>query len=140
MKTGHAGIELLATGRYRASFGSGAARVSRVFRTLDAAIGYRASLDPNTCRPRFVTARAGVYFVQVAAEERPIKIGHARNILVRFRALQSAIPWSLSFLGYIPGDLETEATLHERFAAAHLRGEWFRPSVELLTFIRENRA
>lgn len=66
-----------------------------------------------------------VYFIQVGAGG-SIKIGWAKNPDTRMRALQTAHPARLRFLGVIPGTKARERELHERFAHARMQGEWFK--------------
>ena len=68
-----------------------------------------------------------------------IKIGYTtypETYKARFITLQISNPHKLSMLGTMPGDLEDEQVLHERFANNHIRGEWFKPSESLLEFIK----
>jgi hypothetical protein len=78
-----------------------------------------------------------VYFI--AAARRAIKIGVSDTPEERLRELQTAHFESLVLLGTMPGHRDTEWYLHKDFATEHLRGEWFRPSRRLLSFIKDNR-
>lgn len=71
-----------------------------------------------------------VYFVR--AGEGPVKIGIAIDPEARLRELQTGHYESLSLLRVVDGDWAVEAWLHARFAAARIRGEWFRYSSEML--------
>lgn len=75
-----------------------------------------------------------VYFIQ-AGEGGPIKIGAAVDVLRRLKVLQTGNVEVLSLLCDFEGGPEEERRLHRHFAAYHLRGEWFHPSVELLDHI-----
>lgn len=75
-----------------------------------------------------------IYFAQ-AGEGAPVKIGYAANPTKRLTELQTAHYEVIRMLLVIDGDERHEAFLHEKFAALRLRGEWFRPASELLTFI-----
>jgi Meiotically up-regulated gene 113 len=57
----------------------------------------------------------------------PIKIGVAKNIERRKSALQTGNPLELRLLGWITSgdDFQLERDLHQRFAQARVRGEWF---------------
>lgn len=77
-----------------------------------------------------------VYFIQHGTDG-PIKIGCALNVRSRVRALQEWNPVPLRLLGYCHGHLNHERALHKRFAEHRVRGEWFRPVPELLTYIKE---
>jgi Meiotically up-regulated gene 113 len=94
-------------------------------------------LRPSRPRP---ASRPVVYFVQVG-EDGPIKIGHTfRPIEERLRDLRNASPYRLRLLLMLPGQRDDEQALHQRFAAARLEGEWFRPVPELLAFIEAQKA
>lgn len=76
-----------------------------------------------------------VYFIQ-AGEDGPVKIGVAKNPEKRLPALQVNCVAKLRPLGVVNGDRETERSLHARFAASRVRGEWFGLSAELQEFTR----
>ena len=80
-----------------------------------------------------------VYFIQ-AGDDGPIKIGRTQGSpLGRMEALQAGIPVDLRILAIISHVRSSHETdLHRRFAHLHIRGEWFRPEPDLLTYIREN--
>lgn len=75
-----------------------------------------------------------IYFVE-APSTSLIKIGTTRYIGSRIRALQSASPVKLRFLGCMAGTVNAERELHERFARHRKHGEWFSASAELRRFI-----
>jgi len=75
-----------------------------------------------------------VYFIQ-AGEDGPIKIGFARDVGRRIANMRVANPAPLKLRANIPGDARDERAFHARFANLRVRGEWFRPSDELLCFI-----
>lgn len=83
----------------------------------------------------------GVYFVQSGAF---IKIGVSWHIISR--VLNAAWAWNpheVTPLGWIPQPTEVdtyavEERIHREFAADHHRGEWFRVSDALLSFIAHN--
>jgi hypothetical protein len=77
-----------------------------------------------------------IYFAQADVSGQ-IKIGYhgGTDANDRLRELQTGCPTKLILLGTIPGEKETEADLHRRFAFAHAHGEWFNPVPELLAFI-----
>ena len=80
-----------------------------------------------------------IYFIQ-AVSGGPIKIGYAKNIWSRLGGLQTSHPEKLTVLGYIEGDLETERSLHDRFAESRLSGEWFTDTCRIRAFIAERCA
>jgi predicted XRE-type DNA-binding protein len=55
-----------------------------------------------------------------------VKIGYSANPALRLSKLRSDNPADMRLLGLIEGTPGTEAALHDRFAALHDRGEWFR--------------
>jgi hypothetical protein len=76
-----------------------------------------------------------IYFVQDVATL-SIKIGvTVGDPRLRLADLQTGNPGALRLIGVIEGDESREAQLHRRFAAFHIRGEWFRPSRMLFGFI-----
>ena len=75
-----------------------------------------------------------VYFIQTETTQF-IKIGRAADPCKRFLALQTAHHEKLILLGVV--DTFAERQLHVMFKEDHVRGEWFRPSEKLLTFIKE---
>jgi len=75
-----------------------------------------------------------VYFVQ-AGEGGPIKIGFAGDVRRRIAKMQSDCPSLLRVIGVVPDGTEHhEGLFHQRFGASRERGEWFRPSEEILAF------
>lgn len=76
-----------------------------------------------------------VYFIQEGTDG-PIKIGYtAANPKGRLAALQTGNANPLRIVTWAPGSLDDEKALHVRFGHLRMQGEWFRPAVELLTFI-----
>jgi hypothetical protein len=79
-----------------------------------------------------------IYFIQDATAHL-IKIGFTvGEIADRIRALQTGNPAGLVLLGVAEGDKAEEGRLHQRFAAARERGEWFRPVPDLVKYVIEN--
>jgi hypothetical protein len=77
-----------------------------------------------------------VYFIQSGDH---IKIGKSNNPWKRFDSLQTGSPAPLKMLAIMPGDIETEEELHERFSELSVRGEWFRATSELIRFAAKVR-
>ena len=77
-----------------------------------------------------------VYFIQ-AGEGGSIKIGTSTHPKKRLRGLQTSHDTELRLLAAIEGGEKLEAELHERLAPWHVRGEWFRPSPEVLAVVQE---
>lgn len=77
-----------------------------------------------------------IYFIQ---EERTnnIKIGWVKaKPQERMRTLQIGTPRKLSLLGCIHGSIVKEKLLQKSFKAYKIRGEWFKPGKDLLSFIK----
>jgi hypothetical protein len=75
-----------------------------------------------------------IYLVQ-AGKSGPVKVGWASdygNVARRVGALQVGNHDELHLLATLPGGRDRERALHEQFASDRIRGEWFRPTPELL--------
>lgn len=70
-----------------------------------------------------------VYFAQ-RRKGGLIKIGWSRSVSARMRVLKAKL------LGSIKGERSAEKATHKEFAHLRVRGEWYRPSEELLEHIR----
>lgn len=75
-----------------------------------------------------------IYFIQ-DTKSRAIKIGTSRNPAARLKELQTAHAHALVLLAVMDGGVTEERKLHQRFVRLH--GEWFEPTPELITFVRE---
>jgi hypothetical protein len=80
-----------------------------------------------------------IYFVR-AGVKGPIKIGRTDQLSQRVQGLQVAHYEELTLLAVEPGSRAVERALHQRFDHLRLRGEWFRPGMELLAYIESLRA
>lgn len=80
------------------------------------------------------THGTSVYFIQSEIGG-PIKIGYSNDPNRRLNEIQNMSPFRLQILGTIPGNMELEASFHQKFASDRLWGEWFEPSVPLLKII-----
>lgn len=83
-----------------------------------------------------------VYFVQVESDG-PIKIGATQKISSRLSTLGSANPSVLRLIAFIrcpsyDRAFYNENALHRKFHANRIRGEWFRPTDELLDWLRDD--
>ncbi len=78
----------------------------------------------------------GVYFIRSGDY---VKIGVAMNVARRFATLQVAHPEDLELLLEVPGGPVQEAALQKQFCRYRVRGEWFRLSDEIETWIEEQR-
>lgn len=78
-----------------------------------------------------------VYFIQAQSEYYmgPIKIGHTKKLRQRFVAMQMFNFHDLHVLKLLSGGRQEETDLHHKFAKDRIKGEWFRPSPELLEYI-----
>lgn len=78
-----------------------------------------------------------IYFIQ-AGKNGPIKIGFTQNsINDRLNSLQNATYEELELIGTCNGEIEDEKKIHSIFNSIKIRGEWFRPTEDLLNFIFE---
>lgn len=75
-----------------------------------------------------------VYFIQ-ASQLGLVKIGFSSNVPKRLLSLKTGCPDNLVILKIIPGGQERERVLHKKFADIRVKGEWFSPSDELMSFI-----
>lgn len=75
-----------------------------------------------------------VYFVQ-NGDNGPIKIGYTRHINRRMRELRTKCGLNCVLLATRPGGGEREGAYHFQFWADHVEGEWFNPSVAILSEI-----
>lgn len=84
--------------------------------------------------------RGVVYFVQVAPAG-PIKIGFTSGLVHnRVRSLQQTSPHELKWIGFFAGTPEDERAAHKHLTASRCRGEWFHPTLEVLSFVTEKCA
>jgi hypothetical protein len=72
-----------------------------------------------------------VYLIQQGTHG-PVKIGLAKNPQKRLATLQQANPTKLHGIAAWRGLPFEEAMLHEEFADQRIRGEWFKPTPEIL--------
>jgi len=76
-----------------------------------------------------------IYFIQEGTEG-PIKIGYtSKSVRTRMATLQTASAQKLRLLATAEGTQKDESMLHARFSACHIKGEWFKPSVDLMNYI-----
>src|SRR5258705_9513139 len=76
-----------------------------------------------------------VYFVTCERSWFPIKIGFAKSVPNRMRALLVGFPYEIKLLAVIRGDRALERELHARFAQWRLSGEWFDRTPALTDYI-----
>ena len=80
-----------------------------------------------------------IYFLRCNCTNGFIKIGVARDLWQRIDTLKAASPYELRLVRVLAGGRSEERTIHEQFADARHRGEWFRPTENLLRFIIRSR-
>jgi hypothetical protein len=79
-----------------------------------------------------------IYFMR---SEGFVKIGFAtsrENVAMRFQSHQCGNPNTITLLGVMEGMRDAEIAMHNRFATDHHRGEWFRLSPQLASFVEGN--
>lgn len=78
-----------------------------------------------------------IYFIQCQGTFR-IKVGYTGSSAeARKKELQTGSSSSLVVIGAMPGNKDTEARVHARLASSRDRGEWFKPTPEVLRFLLE---
>ena len=75
-----------------------------------------------------------IYFIR---DGDAVKIGFAADPKNRLRSLRTGNSRKIFILGVMDGGLNEEAALHLRFGSDRIRGEWFRLSHEIISFIEE---
>lgn len=75
-----------------------------------------------------------IYFIQ-NSETKHIKIGYSNDVRKRLSEIQISSPHELKILSICEGDIELEKELHDKFNDYYIRGEWFNPSEELISYI-----
>lgn len=78
-----------------------------------------------------------IYFIQRGTTG-PIKIGISADVGSRLAALQTASHEPLTVIGTMRGSYKLESSLHQLFSRFRIRGEWFSPAEEILTYIADN--
>lgn len=94
-------------------------------------------LQWTTAARRASVTRPGGYVYFIADEDGYIKIGYARDVSSRLRSLQTASRQALRVVASTSGTVSDEKALHAKFADAHVRGEWFRATSDLMAYINE---
>src|SRR6267143_784005 len=77
-----------------------------------------------------------LYFIQ-GQQTKLIKIGVSKDPMKRLEDHQTSSPDRLTLLGAV--HTYSEKYIHRRFERDRVHGEWFRPSEELLAFIKSLR-
>ena len=82
-----------------------------------------------------IVTKGQIYFIR-SEKTHEIKIGFTSGqVQKRISSLQTGHPYKLKLLATLPGNRDYEKSLHERFAAFRLEGEWFQPHPDLIAFI-----
>ena len=64
-----------------------------------------------------------------------IKIGFSEDPARRLNKIASDAPFPCELLGYWPGTVADELSVHDKFKSVRLHGEWFAATVDLMEFI-----
>ena len=75
-----------------------------------------------------------MYAIQ-AGDDGPVKLGITQDPAQRIKTLQTANPHELRGLAAWRILPEEEKAIHQQFAHARIRGEWFQPVPDLLDFV-----
>jgi len=75
-----------------------------------------------------------VYFIQ-CGKGGPIKIGYSTDPWRRLDYMQVCCPYELTLIAVLPGDAAKERQIQGWYEHCRIRGEWYKPRVELVTFI-----
>lgn len=85
---------------------------------------------------RWATCDTGYVYLIQCGQNGPIKIGTAWNPFRRMKLLQTGNHRRLFLRAvFIDTNPSLEFVLHEHFKESRIRGEWFRPTIELNDFI-----
>jgi len=80
-----------------------------------------------------------VYALQIQEYTKPIKIGWTKDLTRRMSALTTTVLFETELLGILPDrSHKREYEIHALFNNLRIRGEWFMPSSELLSFIKKH--
>lgn len=84
------------------------------------------------------TIRSIVYFLR-AGKRGPVKVGTTLGSSAKYRMaeLQTGNAETLYLLGVVPGGVELEREIHARLADHRMRGEWFKPTAEVMEVLKE---
>jgi hypothetical protein len=78
-----------------------------------------------------------VYFMKPVGAAGPVKIGCSGVPLQRLENLSTWAPEPLEIVVTIPGDFDTERSIHETFADLHSHREWFRADQRLTDLMQK---
>jgi hypothetical protein len=74
-----------------------------------------------------------VYIIQ-SGDDGPVKIGTAKDPIMRVAELQTGSPYQLYLREVLVGGVRIERRLHKRFKDDRLQGEWFGASEAVLAY------
>ena len=79
--------------------------------------------------------------IYYATDGTAVKIGYSvtGQVKLRITKLQTGNPRKITILAVCPGGRRAERALHRKFAHSSLRGEWFKRTIEIMTFCRTMR-
>jgi hypothetical protein len=83
---------------------------------------------------RGTDTRKTLIYVLRRGDSREVKIGITRDLARRVKAIQHANAQPITVFATFPGDPFAERRVHERFARARVRGEWFAADDGLLAW------
>lgn len=92
---------------------------------------------PATIKQADVAPPGFVYFVHNGEH---VKIGWSKDWKGRLRTLQTSNPAKLKIMLVIVGSRADEGDLHAEFQADRVRGEWYRPTQQIVAFIEAKEA
>ena len=79
-----------------------------------------------------------VYFIEALGMDK-VKIGFSNDPERRLSVLQTGSPSKLIMVAKIPGDIQLEKQLHNKFDHIRINKEWFHATKELKEFIKEQK-
>lgn len=94
------------------------------------------TIEEARLRDRSESPQTRVYFIREASIG-AIKIGVSKHPKKRAKELQDHALHEITLLATVEGGYSVEFLLHRLFAHAYIRGEWFRPVEELISYITE---
>lgn len=79
-----------------------------------------------------------IYFIQIDMPDGPVKVGFTKtSVRKRVLELQQMAPYRLKWIGYFEGHYTEERKAHRHLHTDRIRGEWFRPTADVLAFVAE---
>lgn len=139
-KPGTGSVRRLPSGNYRVTYTAGGITVpGGVFKAEADAHAAASDVDRKVAHLAAAQRKAEtpplfVYFMQ-GESGGPIKIGKTTDVDARRAGVQTGHPDLLRVLAVVSGELDEEKRLHLRFRKSRLKGEWFKPTPDLLAHI-----